>query len=85
VETGTTTATGNRGAYSAKIYQLKAPISLGPFALPAGQTVSFGGNDGSAETRLANVGNKLLASMRVKLLLDYKKSRIAFFGDCAAE
>jgi hypothetical protein len=83
VEAGNTTETGNRGAYTAKIYRLNAAISLGPFALPAGQTVTLTGDDGSAETRLANVGNRLLASMQVKLLLDYRESRIAFFGDCA--
>jgi len=83
VEAGTTKATGNRGVYTMKINQLNAPISLGPFALPAGQTVTLSSNEGAAETRLANVGNKLLASMRVKLLLDYRENRIAFFGDCA--
>jgi hypothetical protein len=83
VETGTTTETGNRGAYSAKVYQLKVPISVGPFLLPAGQAVTLSSTEGSAKTRLANVGDKLLASMQLKLLLDYQESRIAFFGDCA--
>ncbi len=83
VEMGSTTETGNRGAYTAKIYKLNAPVRLGPFVLPAGQTVTLSGNSGSHETRLANVGNKLFASMQVKLLLDYRKNRIAFLGDSA--
>lgn len=83
VETGTTTETGNRGAYTVKVHQLNAPISLGPFALPAGQTVTLSSTQGAAETQLANVGNKLLAGMQLKLLLDYRESRLAFFGDCA--
>jgi ABC-type antimicrobial peptide transport system ATPase subunit len=82
-EVGTTKETGARGGYTAKVYRLSAPISLGPFVLPAGQSVTFIGNGGSAKTRLANVGNRLLASMQVKLLLNYRDSRIVFFGDCS--
>lgn len=85
VEAGTTTETGNRGAFTKKTYRLQAPVSLGPFALPAGQAVSITSGEGGADTRLGNVGNKLLASMRVKLLLDYRENRIAFFGDCARQ
>jgi hypothetical protein len=83
VEAGTTTETGNRGAYTVKINQINVPISIGPFVLPAGQTVTLSDNKGTVKTRLANVGNKLLAAMQLKLLLDYRESRIAFFGDCA--
>jgi len=83
VEAGTTKATGDRGVFTMKINQLNAPVRLGPFALPAGQTVTLSSNEGSPETRLANVGNKLFASMRLKLLLDYRENQIAFFGDCA--
>ncbi len=83
VEAGTTTNTGARGEYAVKVYRLNAPIRLGPFVLPAGQKVMLTGDKGSAQTRLANVGNRLLASMHVKLLLDYRDSRIAFYGNCA--
>jgi hypothetical protein len=81
-QTGTTKSTGARGEYVAKVYSLNAPISLGPFVLPAGQHVTLSSDTGNAKTRLANVGNSLLASMRVKLLLNYRDNRIAFFG-CA--
>jgi hypothetical protein len=83
VEAGTTTNTGARGEYSVKVYKLNAAIRLGPFVLPAGQSVMLTDDEGSAETRLANVGNRLLAAMQVKLLLDYRSRRIAFYGDCA--
>lgn len=83
VQTGTAKQTGARGGYTAKVYRLNAPISLGPFDLPAGQRVTFSGNKGSATTRLANVGNRVFADMNIKLLLDYRGARIGFYGDCA--
>jgi len=46
------------------------------------QAAALGATKGSAETRLSNVGNKLLAGMQVKLLLDYRENWIAFFGGC---
>lgn len=79
VEESSHTETGSRGAYTVKVDRLTAPISLGPFVLPAGQTVTVS----TAEDRPANVGNKLLTSMRLKLLLDYRNGQIAFMGDCA--
>lgn len=84
VETGSTTSVGARGAYTEKVYRMNAPISLGPFTLPAGEEVALDSKEGAADTRLANVGNQLLASMQLKLLLDYRKSRLGFFGDCAS-
>jgi hypothetical protein len=47
--------------------------------LPAGQTVTLSGNVGSAKIRLADVGNKLLANIQVKLMLDYRESLRGFF------
>lgn len=85
VETGSHTATGNRGAYTVKDYQMRAPISLGPFTLAAGGPVALTSDEGGANTRLANVGNKLFASMRLKLLLNYRENRLGFFGDCARQ
>ena len=82
VETGSHEATGTRGGYTVKTYTLNAPIRLGPFVLQPGQAVSLSRKAGSRGTRLANVGNRLIASLGVKLLLDYRKNRIAFFGDC---
>jgi hypothetical protein len=82
VAKGTTTETGNRGAYTAQVYELNAPLSFGPFVLPAGQAVTLSNTLGSAKTRLANVGDKLLASMQLKLLLDYRERLVGLFGDC---
>jgi hypothetical protein len=31
---------------------------------------------------LANVGNKLFASMSLKMMLDYRHRTMTFFGDC---
>ncbi|HEY2070562.1 MAG TPA: retropepsin-like aspartic protease [Rhizomicrobium sp.] len=83
VEAGTTRETGARGGYTAKVYKLNAPIRLGPFVLPAGERVTLNSDAGSAETRLVNIGDRLLAEIHVKLLLDYRGNRIAFLGDCA--
>lgn len=83
VAAGTSKSTGARGEYAVTIYKLNAPASLGPFVLPAGQKVMLTGDEGSADTRLANVGNKMLAAMHLKLLLDYRDNRIGFYGDCA--
>jgi hypothetical protein len=83
VETGTTTETGNRGAYKVRVHRLTAPISLGPFTLPAGQSVTLSRAEGGPDSRLANVGNKLLAGMGIRLMLDYRQGRISFLGDCA--
>jgi hypothetical protein len=80
VQAGTTKNTGARGVYTVKVYRLNAPISLGPFVLPPGQSVMLKSDAGSADTRLANVGNKLLASMGVKMLVDYRGNQIAFLG-----
>jgi hypothetical protein len=82
VETGTTTETGARGAYTAKVNALNAPVSLGPFTLPGVQGVTLSRAEGSTETRLANVGDRLLADMQLKLLVDYRDNQIGFFGDC---
>jgi hypothetical protein len=56
------------------------PVGFGPFSLPAGQTVSLRGT--TPDGRAANVGNKLFAAMKLKLLLDYQSKRITFYGDC---
>ncbi|WP_176595359.1 hypothetical protein [Sphingobium sp. 15-1] len=37
---------------------------------------------GSIDTRVANVGNKLLAAMKLKLLLDYRHKKMGFYGNC---
>ncbi|WP_395446081.1 hypothetical protein [Caulobacter sp. UC70_42] len=50
--------------------------------MPAGQIVSTYSEAGSTDTRVANVGNKLLAAMKLRLLLDYRGKTMTFYGDC---
>jgi len=85
VEAGTTKNTGTRGVYTSKVYKLNAPISLGPFALPAGQSVTLSNDEGSAQARFGNVGNRLLTGMHLKLLLNYRDSQIGFFAECTEQ
>ena len=79
-EKGQVTFTGGRGDGTAKTYVLNAPVGFGPFALPAGQIVSLRG--APADGRVANVGNKLFAAMKLKMLLDYRAKLMTFYGDC---
>lgn len=79
---GESRATGARGNGKIQLYILNAPTGFGPFTLPAGQTVSVHPVEGSADTRLANIGNKLFAALKLKMLLDYPGKHITFFGGC---
>ncbi|PZU66737.1 hypothetical protein [Sphingobium sp.] len=81
-EAGTITRTGARGEAKSTSYRFDAPVGFGPFALPAGVFVSTYGDDGSKDTRVANVGNTLLATMKLRLLLDYRDKTMGFYGDC---
>ena len=81
-EKGETSFTGARGKGKSKVYALGLPVGFGPFTLPAGQIVNVRGDKGSADTRLANVGNKLFAAMKLKMLLDYRARLMTFYGDC---
>jgi hypothetical protein len=83
VETGETGATGARGNTTTKTGTLNLAVGFGPFSLPAGQPVTLAKIPGSADTRLANIGNKLFAAMGLKMLLDYPGKRITFYGKCA--
>jgi hypothetical protein len=57
-------------------------VGFGPFTLPAGEIVTLRTTKGSIDTRVANVGNKLFAEMKLKMLLDYRNRQVTFFGDC---
>ncbi|HEX4861581.1 MAG TPA: hypothetical protein VFV07_10120 [Rhizomicrobium sp.] len=57
-------------------------MSIGPFALPAGQTVSVMPGKGLPGNRVANVGNGLFAALKLRLLFDYPNKRVVFLGDC---
>ena len=70
------------GSYTTGNATLTVPAGIGPFELPAGQAVSIMPDEGSMQTRIANIGNQFLASMNGKLLLDYAVGRIALFADC---
>lgn len=70
------------GAYSTRNAILNLRVSIGPFEAAAGLRVSVMPGEGSATARIANIGNRLLDALKLKLLLDYAHKRIAFFGDC---
>lgn len=74
--------TGLRGVAKSTTYTLGAPVGLGPFSLPAGLIVNRISAPATADKRLANVGNRLFADMKLKILLDYPAKRLAFYGDC---
>jgi hypothetical protein len=82
-ETGTVGHGGFRGSGTVKADTFNAPIGFGPFNLPPGQAVTVRDDVGSTDTRVANVGNRVLADMKLKMLLDYPARRITFWGDCA--
>ena len=82
VEKGEVTDTGARGDARVKTYVLKVPVGFGPFTLPVGQVVMLETVTGVTDVRFANFGNKLLAAMKLKLLLDYRDRVMTFYGDC---
>ncbi len=82
VEKGKTIYAGARGEASTNIYVLREPVGLGPFTLPAGQLVTLRPKQDAGEARAANIGNKLFAAMKLKLLLDYKNRALTFYGAC---
>jgi len=81
VEKGEVSFTGGRGKSTAKTYTLNVPVGFGPFTLPAGQIVTLRKPPGS-DSRAANIGNKLFAALKLKMLLDYKSRVMTFYGDC---
>jgi hypothetical protein len=82
VEKGEATYTGARGDAKGKNYTLRDPVGFGPFALPAGQVATLENRKGAVEVQIANFGNKLLAAMKLKVLLDYRDRVMTFYGDC---
>jgi hypothetical protein len=82
VVTGRTTSTGARGNSTSDSGVLNMTVGFGPFTLPPGQSASLRAVAGSPDTRLANIGNKLFAAMKLKMLLDYKARQMTFYGDC---
>ena len=82
VEKGKTIYAGARGEASTNTYVLREPVGFGPFTLPPGQLVTLRPAQDAGNTRAANIGNKLFAAMKLKLLLDYKSRAVTFYGAC---
>jgi hypothetical protein len=80
-EAGEVTFAGGRGQGQAKRYTLGVPVGFGPFTLPPGQLVTVRDTPGS-DDRIANVGNRLFAAMKLKILFDYRGKRVTFYGEC---
>lgn len=81
--TGKAQGAGARGTFTSDTATLNVPVGLGPFQLPAGETVVIMSTKGSTDSRMANIGNMTFAAMKVKLLLDYPAKQVSFYGDCA--
>jgi len=82
VEKGKTTYAGARGEASTNTYVLREPVGFGPFTLSPGQLVTLRPMQDAGNSRAANIGNKLFAAMKLKLLLDYKSRAVTFYGAC---
>lgn len=72
---------GFRGQDEFAKYTFNKPIGFGHFAVPPGAVVTLR-NVKSSSSNLANVGNKFLASLGLKMMLDYRHRRMSFFSDC---
>jgi hypothetical protein len=82
VDQGATIRRGARGDSKVETFILKTPVGFGPFALPAGEHVFVRKQEDASPGRVANIGNALLAEMRLEVLLDYRKHAMTFYGDC---
>lgn len=81
---GETDHTGARGVAKSATYAFGAPVGFGPFSLPAGQIVNRMTTSNTSDKRLANIGNRLFAEMKLKILLNYRTKKLVFYGDCHA-
>lgn len=72
---------GFRGQDEFAKYTFNEPIGFGRFAVAPGSVVTLRNVRGSSSD-LANVGNKFLASLGLKMMLDYRHRRMSFFSDC---
>ncbi len=82
VHAGSTIHSGARGASTVEDFSLNETVGFGPFSLPAGQKVFVHNQEGSAQTRVANIGNTLLNDLKIKMLLDYRSRSMTFYGHC---
>jgi hypothetical protein len=81
VQIGEHKSGGFQGEETRKEYVFNKPVGFAHFELPPGSAVTLRNVRGSS-SNLANVGNKLFASMGLKMMLDYRHHTMAFFGDC---
>lgn len=81
VQKGEVNSGGFHGEERFKEYVFNKPIGFASFELPPGAAVTLRNVKGSLPN-LANVGNKLFASMGLKMMLDYRHRTMTFFGDC---
>lgn len=81
VQKGQVQSGGFQGEEKLNGYVFNKPIGFGHFELPPPIAVTLRDVKGSS-SNLANVGNKLLASMSLKMMLDYRHRTMTFFGDC---
>jgi len=77
---GEASSAGFRGSSALVEYAVNAPMGFGPFRLPPGGNATL--RDVKTPGVLANVGNKLFAALKLKMLLDYRGKTMTFFGDC---
>ena len=82
VENGAVTHSGFQGNTTSKTYTIGARVGFGPFSLPAGQVATLHTTQWSTADHVANVGNRLFAAMKLKMLLDYRAKSMTFFGSC---
>ena len=81
VQKGEVKSGGFQGQENFKEYVFDKPVGFARFELPPGAAVTLRDVKGSS-SNLANVGNKLFASMGLKMMLDYRHRTMTFFGDC---
>jgi len=81
VQKGEVKSSGFQGEEKFKEYVFSKPVGFARFELPPGTAVTLRKVKGSS-SNLANVGNKIFASMGLKMMLDYRHRRMTFFGDC---
>jgi hypothetical protein len=75
---------GPPGDEKSNEYVFNKPVGFAHFQLPPGAPVTLRDGKGSS-SNLANVGNKFLVSMGLKMMLDYRHRTMTFFGDCVSQ
>jgi hypothetical protein len=81
VQTGEVKSGRFQGQEKSETYVFNKPVGFARFELPPSAAVTLRNVKGSS-SNLANVGNKLFASMDLKMMLDYRHRTMTFFGGC---